>query len=96
MDSDEHRNMVKGIMEEIYAISRIKGINLPKDIIEKSLNRAFNFPYDARTSYQTDIESKRHFNEGDLYGGTIIREGKASGISTPITESIYQQIMSLD
>ena len=96
MESDEHRNMVRGIMEEIYAISRMKSVDLPKDIIDKSMNKAYNFPYEARTSYQRDIESKGSFNEGDLYGGTIIREGRALGISTPITESVYRQIMKLD
>jgi 2-dehydropantoate 2-reductase len=95
MEIDEHRNMVRGIMEEIYAISRMKSIDLPKDIIDKSMNKAYNFPYEARTSYQRDIESKGSFNEGDLYGGTIIREGRALGISTPITESVYRQIMEL-
>jgi 2-dehydropantoate 2-reductase len=94
METDEYRNMVKGIIEEVYAISRIKAINLPKDIIEKSMNKAYNFPYDARTSYQRDIENKSRFNEGDLYGGAIIREGRASGISTPITESIYHKLTS--
>ena len=83
-------------MEEIYAISRMKSVDLPKDIIDKSMNKAYNFPYEARTSYQRDIESKGSFNEGDLYGGTIIREGRALGISTPITESVYRQIMKLD
>ena len=75
MKNDEYRNMVRGILEEIFAISRRKNINLPSDIIEKSINKSSNFPYETRTSYQRDIESRSRFNEGDLYGGTIIREG---------------------
>ena len=93
MENEKYRNMVRDIMEEIFAISRKKAINLPEDIIVKSMNKAYNFPYDARTSYQRDIENKCRFNEGDLLGGTIIREGRAFGIQTPVTESIYQQIM---
>jgi 2-dehydropantoate 2-reductase len=31
-------------------------------------------------------------NEGDIYGGTIIRMGEALGISTPATKTIYAQI----
>ena len=95
METDEHRNMVRGIMEEIYSISRIKAIYLAEDIIEKSLNKAYNFPYEARTSYQRDIESKSRFNEGDLFGGTILREGRVSGIATPVTESVYRQLTDL-
>jgi 2-dehydropantoate 2-reductase len=92
MESDALRPMVRSIMAEILAIADKKAVNLPLEIIETSLNKAFNFPYEARTSYQRDIESKRRLNEGDLYGGTIIREGSSLGIPTPVTESIYRQI----
>ena len=95
MKNDEYRNMVRGILEEIYAISRKKGINLPADIIEKSMNKTYNFPAEARTSYQRDLESGSRFNEGDLYGGTIIREGEALGVPTPVTKMVYQKITEL-
>jgi 2-dehydropantoate 2-reductase len=92
MDSDENRKMVRGIMDEIFAISRVKGIDLPGDIVKRSLQKAYNFPYEARTSFQRDIEGKSRFNEGDLYGGAIIREGKAAGVPTLATESVYEKI----
>jgi 2-dehydropantoate 2-reductase len=93
-ESTQHSRLVRSIMEEIYAVSRVKGINLAPDIVEKSLARASNFPYEARTSFQRDIEKKGSQNEGDLYGGAILREGSASGVPTPVTESVYQQIQN--
>ncbi len=90
MENGKYRQMVNGIIEEIYAISRAKSINLHADIVEKTLQMGYNFPCETRTSYQRDIESKARFNEGDLFGGFIIREGKALGIPTPVTESVYQ------
>jgi 2-dehydropantoate 2-reductase len=96
MENMEHRDMVRSIMEEIYTISRMKNINLPTDIVEKSMKKASNFPPEARTSYQRDIENRSRFNEGDLFGGTITREGKALGVSTPITESVYKQVTGLN
>ena len=96
MENAEHRNVVKGILEEIFTIARMKNINLSTDIIEKSMNKASNFPPEARTSYQRDIENRGQFNEGDLFGGTITREGKALGVSTPITESVYKQVTGLN
>jgi 2-dehydropantoate 2-reductase len=96
MENMEHRNMVRSIMEEIYTISRMKNINLPTDIVEKSMKKASKFPPEARTSYQRDIENRSQFNEGDLFGGTITREGKALGVSTPITESVYKQVTGLN
>ena len=90
--NDERLSMARGITTEIYTIARKKNINLPADIIEISMNKAASFPSDARTSYQRDIENGSKNNEGDLFGGTIIREGKALGVPTPVTESVYHRI----
>jgi 2-dehydropantoate 2-reductase len=92
MGDPEYRKIVRGMLEEIYAIASKKAIKLPSDIIEKAMHQAGNFPSDARISYQRDIESGSRFNEGDLYGGTIIREGKALSVATPVTEAVYKQI----
>lgn len=91
MESDNLSGMVRAIMEEILAIAEKKNVKLPAGIIETSLNKVFDFPYEARTSYQRDIESKRRLNEGDLYGGTICREGDFLGVNTPVTRYVYQQ-----
>jgi 2-dehydropantoate 2-reductase len=87
--------MARGITTEICAVAGKKNINLPADIIEISMNKAANFPGEAKTSYQRDIESGSKNNEGDLFGGAIIREGKALGIPTPVTEAVYKKIQDL-
>jgi 2-dehydropantoate 2-reductase len=94
MESAEFRPMVNGIMGEIYSIARAKSIALPADIVARSISKAYSFPYEARTSYQRDIENAHRFNESDLYGGAILREGQAAGVPTPLTASVYQQICS--
>jgi 2-dehydropantoate 2-reductase len=88
----ELRGLADSIMHEIVAIAKKKGISLPAGIVETSIGKASNFPFETKTSYQRDIEAKGRLNEGDLFGGTIIRMGKAEGILTPVTESIYGQI----
>lgn len=85
--------MVSDIMQEIAAIARQKAVELPDDIVAKSLKKAFNFPYDARTSYQRDVESWPKPNEGDLYGGAILREGRAWKVPTPVTQKVYSEIL---
>ena len=86
------RGLVEKIMGEIVAIAEKKGISLPAGIVETSIGKANNFPFETKTSYQRDIEAKGRLNEGDLFGGTIIRMGQAEGIPTPVTKSIYGQI----
>lgn len=94
MEDTNAKGIVRAIMQEILNIANKKGIELPPDIVGESINKANNFPYGTRTSYQRDVESKGKINEGDLYGGTIINEGKALGIPTPVTSSIYSEIQN--
>jgi len=89
------RALVRGIMNEIVAIARKKGVDLAEDAIAVSLARAGNFPFEAKTSFQRDVETRGVRNEGDLFGGTIIRMGGALGIDTPITQSVYERIQKL-
>jgi 2-dehydropantoate 2-reductase len=86
------QGLVEKIMDEIVAIAEKKGISLPAGIVETSIGKAKNFPFETKTSYQRDVETKGKRNEGDLFGGTIIRMGKKLGVPTPITESIYREI----
>ena len=93
MEDKELVNTADGIIREIIAIAEKKDVQLPEDIGEKAMKKASAFPYEARTSYQRDVESWPKPNEGDLYGGSILRQGKALGVATPFTETIYQKIL---
>jgi 2-dehydropantoate 2-reductase len=87
---NNHIKMVKDLMKEIILIAEKKGIHtLSKNIIEDTIEFCKDYP-DIKPSYQRDIEKGRK-NEGDLFGGTIIRLGKSLGIPTPITASIYKE-----
>ena len=94
MEDDKAKELVSGIMQEVRIIAREKGVALPENIIEESMNKANSFPYETKTSYQRDVEVKGKVNEGDLYGGTITREGEALGIPTPVTKAIYSEIQN--
>jgi 2-dehydropantoate 2-reductase len=93
MENEDLAHSVEGIIQEIVAIAEKKAVKLPGDICEKSLKKAYNFPFDAKTSYQRDIEAWPKPNEGDLYGGAILRAGAALGVPTPMTEKIYSKIL---
>ena len=79
-------------MNEVQAICSRKGIRLAEGIVETSIQKARGFPFETQTSYQRDVETKGNKNEGDLYGGTIIREGERLNVPTPITQKIYGEI----
>jgi 2-dehydropantoate 2-reductase len=92
MEDAEARETVRSIMTEVSALAERKGIKLPANIIEESIDKANRVPHETKSSYQRDVESGRKSNEGDLYGGTIIRMGEALGVPTPVTKSIYLEI----
>jgi len=91
MQDEDLKLCTRMIMSEIYALSEKKHIGLPTDIVEVSINKGNKFPFEAKTSYQRDIE-KGNLNEGTLFGDTIIKMGKEINIATPITEQIYFQL----
>ncbi|MBP1734710.1 MAG: 2-dehydropantoate 2-reductase [Deltaproteobacteria bacterium] len=88
----ELRELVEKIMGEILTIAKKKEISLPSGIVETSIAKANNFPFETKTSYQRDIEAKGRLNEGDLFGGTIIKMGKDEKIPIPVTQRIYESI----
>lgn len=92
MEDAESRENVRSIMMEVAALARAKGISLPANVVEESLAKANKVPRETKSSYQRDVESGKRSNEGDLYGGAIIRMGEALGVATPVTAAIYSEI----
>ncbi|MHA1379743.1 MAG: ketopantoate reductase family protein [Candidatus Helarchaeota archaeon] len=82
--------LIRKIMNEIVLIAEKKKISLPDNVIEKIIELCKDYP-EIKTSYQRDVEKGRK-NEGDLFGGTIIRMGKKLGVPTPVTQKIFEEI----
>ncbi|TGC09801.1 ketopantoate reductase family protein [Methanolobus halotolerans] len=94
LDSPELSELTKSIMNEVEEIAKKLDINLDNDIVETSLSKAKGFPYEAKTSFQRDVELKGEINEGDLFGGTLIRYGKELNVTTPNTEIVYTRLLN--
>lgn len=88
----EAKEMTQKVMEEIAAVAKKKGVKLADTVVADSLQTGNNFPPETKTSFQRDIEAKSSRNEGELFGGTIIRLGKDLGVPTPVTESVYSKL----
>ena len=86
------KNEAIQIMEEIKLIASVKDIELGKDIIPKTFNKAATFPPQTPTSLQLDINSQKENTELELFAGAIIRYGKQLKIKTPYTQKIYSEI----
>jgi 2-dehydropantoate 2-reductase len=82
------RGMVRGLMEEIVRLARVKGIALPADSLETAIATVEAFPYETRSSMQLDYEKGRR-TELDLFIGTAVRAGRALEAPMPLHERLY-------
>ncbi len=85
---------VRGIMNEVVVLAEREGVALDPQAISNAMVRATGFPFETRTSFQRDIEGGGP-NEGDLFGGTILRLGKQVGVATPTTHRVYARVLHL-
>jgi 2-dehydropantoate 2-reductase len=92
LKSPELKETTQRIMNELVAIAEYEDILFDEGSIAKTLEKAATFPPESKTSYQRDLEQKGKKNEGDLFGGAIIRLGKKYGVKTPVTEELYASL----
>lgn len=92
LENGEDRKMLQGLMAEIEAVAKAKGVHLPADIVEESLRKGASFPYATKTSMQLDYEKGRP-TEIDIFMEYIMNAGRELGIATPIHEEVYRGLM---
>lgn len=85
--------LVKNIMREIELIAKALKIQLPSDIVETSFSKANQFPFETKTSFQRDVETKGRKSEWDLFGGTILRYADRFNIPADNTKETFEKLM---
>ena len=86
------KTKLRGMMEEVTAVARARNVNLPENAIDRTMEMAGRFAFDAKTSMQLDKEKGRQ-TEVDTLTGFLCRAGRESGIPTPLHDEVYQQII---
>jgi 2-dehydropantoate 2-reductase len=85
--------LVKNIMREIELITKALKIDLPSNIVETSFSKANQFPFETKTSFQRDVETKGRQSEWDLFGGTIIRYAERFNIPVNSTKETLGKLL---
>jgi len=91
MSDPQNSAMLKGLMEEVYKISKARGVHLPDDIVNVTMGKVNAFPPETKTSMQLDYE-KGSQTELEIFTGYIVKSGKELGIPTPLNEKIYNEL----
>lgn len=88
----EDRTLLEGMMKEIEAVARKKGVNFPPDIVQASLGKAAAFAPTTKTSMQLDYE-RGNRTELDIFTAYMVRAGRELGIPVPLHRKVYAELM---
>jgi 2-dehydropantoate 2-reductase len=88
------KKMTEDIMNEVVSVGKANNVELRENIVEETIQKAQNFPGETKTSFQRDYEKGKEKNEGDIFGGTLVRMAKEHNINIPVTSKVYGLLIS--
>lgn len=86
------RQMLNGVMKEVWLIANSEGVRLPENSIEKTLAFIDSMPEGTTASMQRDIAEGRP-SELEAQNGAIVRMGEKHNIPTPVNSFIYASLL---
>jgi 2-dehydropantoate 2-reductase len=84
----EARATLRAAMEEVDAVGRAQGVAMDADIVERQYQFTLNLKPGVKPSMQLDVEQGKRL-EIDALSGAVVRLGAATGIKTPVHQTIY-------
>jgi 2-dehydropantoate 2-reductase len=87
----ETRELLVGVMREVEAVARRKGVALPANVVEESMALAESCDPRFKCSMLRDLEWKRQ-TEVDTLNGMVVKMGREVGVETPLNQAIYASL----
>lgn len=91
----QRRTQMLSAMQEIYALARARGINLPPDSVDTVMAAVDALSEDATSSMQRDIAAGKP-SELESQNGAVVRMAREAGIEVPTHALIYHTLRSLE
>ena len=88
----EARALLQQCMEEVSAVARASRIQLNDTVVADSMGYVDTLPANSTTSLQRDIAEGKP-SEIDYWNGSVVREGRAVEVSTPVNEFVYHSLL---
>jgi 2-dehydropantoate 2-reductase len=86
------RQLLRQVMEEVYAVALSRGVRLASDIVERTLAFVETIPASGTASMQRDVaDGKPSELEAIIAAG--VRYGKQAGVPTPALAYIYASLL---
>ncbi|MEV6772427.1 2-dehydropantoate 2-reductase [Nocardia sp. NPDC051030] len=81
-------DLVRAAMMEVLEVARARGIALDDQDVDRMMKVYFGFSPDTTSSMQRDLAAGRP-SELEYQNGAVLRFGRASGVPTPIHQTVY-------
>ncbi|MDY7116038.1 2-dehydropantoate 2-reductase [Halomonas sp. SSL-5] len=88
----ETREMIEGVLAEIAAVARARGVALAADAEARALRFIDALPEASTASMQRDIMGG-HPSELESQNGAVVRLGREAGVATPINAMIHAALL---
>ena len=79
-------------MKEVSAVARARRIQLSDTIVADTMRFIDSLAANATTSLQRDIADGKP-SELDFWNGSVVRQGRALNVSTPVNQFIYHSML---
>jgi len=89
------RRMLERTILEIYDVARARGIELPENVIVKTMQFLDALPKTGTASMQRDIMDGKP-SELELQNGAVVRLGREAGVQTPLNDFIYNSLRPME
>jgi 2-dehydropantoate 2-reductase len=80
--------LYRGVMEEVAAVGRAKGVSLSADAVDRAMAFARGLQPGMRSSLAHDLSQGNRL-EVETLSGTVVRYGRETGVLTPLNFAIY-------
>ena len=89
----EARETILAVMREVEAVGRARGVNLDRDVVERTMEYVETTAKDLHASMHTDLELGRPL-ELEALNGAVVRMGREAGVPTPVNRLLYSILVA--
>jgi 2-dehydropantoate 2-reductase len=94
-EEPKSRQLLRGALDEIHEVAGRQGIELPVDIVDRTLAYIDTLPVEGTASMQRDIMEGRP-SELEAQIGAVVRLGGRLGVAVPVHRMIYEALLPLE
>ncbi|OXA83892.1 ketopantoate reductase family protein [Flavobacterium hercynium] len=93
LNNAESKRIYVALLHEIESVAKAKGLQLPDDIVDQTVNKLEKSPKEATSSMHRDLLAGRNIEAASLTQ-FVVNEGAKHGMQTPLYQEIASSLMT--